>query len=85
MERTEEFLDEVMRLEREITDLPPADPKLAAARARVDELEREVHAARAAASPLVPESEDASSSKEAALGNLERALRSLRGAIAAKK
>lgn len=85
MDSTQQLLEEVMQLERDITNLAPGDPRLADAEERVGDLEAEVRQARGVASPLLPGTEERPSTEESALANLERAVGSLRRVIEAKR
>jgi len=80
-----EILDEVMALEREVTDLPPGDRRLAQITERIDALERDLDFQRGMAQPLVPGAERSQSQKEATVEQLERAVRALRDAVASKR
>jgi hypothetical protein len=79
------LLDAVMDLEREVTNIPAGDPRLADVGARIDAIEKEVGAQRGMSEPLVPDASQPTSPTEATLENLDRALRSLRSAVASKR
>ena len=79
------LLDAVMKLEREVTEMHPGDPHLAEVSAQIDAIEQEVEQARGMAEPLVPGAETEDSTAEATADNLERALRSLRSAVASMR
>jgi hypothetical protein len=79
------ILDEVMALEREVTDLPPGDRRLGEITERIDALEVDLDAQRGMAQPLVPGAERAPSLKEATAEQLELALRALREAVGSKR
>jgi hypothetical protein len=80
-----ELLDAVMDLEREVTDLGPGDPRLGDIATRIDEIEGDLSAQRGLDSPLVPDAGSPPSKREETLDDLERALRSLRSAVASKR
>jgi len=74
-----------MELGREISDVPPGDARLGEMSGRIDELEGQVRRERDMAAPLVPDAERSPSLEETSLSNLERALESLRSAVASKR
>jgi hypothetical protein len=77
--------DQVVELEREIMELPPAAPELAAIVARIRELEGELERARGALGPLVPDASSPKSPEEQSADDLARALGSLMRAAAARQ
>jgi hypothetical protein len=75
----------VMQLGREVAELPVGDPRLAEMLPRVDELEDQVRREREMAGPLVADAARSPDLQEMAASNLERALESLRSAVASKR
>jgi len=79
------LLDAVMDLEREVTELDPGDPRLGEIGARIDEIESNLEQQRGLDSPLVADADSPPTKREETVDDLERALRSLRSAVASKR
>ena len=71
------LLDEVARLEIEVTDLAAGDARLSRVIARIRELQRELEKMRGMSQPLVPDAARPASSEERSEANLGSALDSL--------
>jgi hypothetical protein len=81
----DEIHEQVVELEREITDLPPGAPELAAVIARLNELGGELERARSVLGPLVPDASSPRSLAEKTGDALASALDSLMRAATAKQ
>ena len=79
------LLDAVLELEREVTDLPAGDPRLADVRTRIDDVDRQVKEQLGMGKPLVPDASSPPSRKDATAESLDQALQSLRSAVASKR
>ena len=81
----DELHDATVAVEREIEDAPPGAPELAAAVARITELQKELERTRGALGPLVPDASSPKSGEEESAVYLERTLRSLMEAATSKR
>lgn len=81
----DEIHQQVVGLEQEILELPPASPELGAVVARIRGLEGELERARGFLGPLVPDAESPRSPEEESADALADALRDLTRAATAKQ
>lgn len=79
------ILDAVFDLERQVTSLPPGDPRLAEIGARIDAVEDQVQRQLGMGQPLVPDASSPPSRRDVTAESLDRALKSLRSAVASKR
>jgi hypothetical protein len=79
------LLDQVMELERKVTDMRVGDPRLADVGVRIDDIERDLEHVRGMARPLVPDGSGIPSVTDETATSLEGALRSLRSAVSSKR
>jgi hypothetical protein len=81
----DEIHEEVVRIEREITDLEPGSPELAAVVARIRELSDDLERTRGALGPLIPDAASPKSPAETSADELAGALIDLERAAEAKR
>jgi hypothetical protein len=81
----DEIHDQVVAIEREITELPPGAPELAAVVARIRGLADDLERTRSALGPLIPDAASPKSPEETSADELAAALVSLRRAAEAKQ